>query len=71
MIMKDDFPFITRLRIVQLYEADFNSVLKSQLGKKLMRVAEGHGINLEQLYGGRQIIFMVILTKCEHVCLFV
>ena len=54
MIQKDDLPLITRLRIVQLYEADFNSVLKLVLGRRLMHHSEEHQINSPQLYGSRK-----------------
>ena len=54
MIQKDTLPQITRLRIVQLYEADFNSVLKLILGRRLMYHSESHGINSPQLYGSRK-----------------
>ena len=54
MIQKDDLPFITRLRIVQLYEADFNSVLKLLLGRRLMHHSEEHKLNSPQLYGSRK-----------------
>ena len=83
MIQKDAEPKITRLRIVQLYEADFNSVLKFVLGRKLMHHADDHGINSPQLYGSRKnksthealitlrvIYDMARLERCHMVSLF-
>ena len=43
-----------KLRIVQLYEADFNTMLKFLLGFRLMKHSEYHGINVHQLYGSRK-----------------
>ena len=37
MIKKRDVPYINQLRIVQLYEADFNSVLKFLPGKRMLQ----------------------------------
>ena len=83
MIQKDPLPKITRLRIVQLYEADFNSMLKYVLGRKLMHHSEEHRINSPQLYGSRKgkstqealITLRVIydlarLDRCHMVSLF-
>ena len=54
MIQKLQVPYITKLRIVQLYEADFNTMLKYLLGYRLMQHIEKHGINGNQLYGSRK-----------------
>ena len=54
MIQKKAKPFINKLRIVQLYEADFNSLLKHLLGRRLMDHSEQHGLNGHQLYGSRK-----------------
>ena len=54
MIQKKAKPFINKLRIVQLYEADFNSLLKYLLGRRLMVHSEKHGLNGHQLYGSRK-----------------
>ena len=54
MLRKDELPYITRLRIVQLYEADFNSVLKSVKLRRLMAHCETHQINSPQLYGSQK-----------------
>ena len=36
MIQKVSKPYVNKLRIVQLYEADFNTILKSMLGRLVM-----------------------------------
>ena len=54
MLQKKAMPWIHKLRIVQLFEADFNSVLKFVLGRKLMAYSESNGINSNQLYGSRK-----------------
>ena len=55
MIQKNQVSYITKLRIVQLYEADFNTMLKYLLGYRLMQYSEKHGINGNQLYGSRKV----------------
>ena len=50
MIQKKPLPYITKLRIVQLYEADFNSYLKFILGRRLSNHAIQHGVADRQLY---------------------
>lgn len=50
MIQKKPLPYITKLRIVQLYAADFNSVLKFVISKKMMTHNRKHGNVNEQLY---------------------
>ena len=42
MIQKFSKPYITNMRIVQLYEADFNTMLKILMEKRLM----GHSENM-------------------------
>ena len=54
MIQKKAKPFVNKLWIVQLYKADFNSLLKHLLGRQLMEYSERHGINGHQLYGSRK-----------------
>ena len=54
MLQKKERPWIHKLCIIQLFEADFNSVLKFLLGRKLMAHSELHGINSHQLYGSRK-----------------
>ena len=44
-------PWIHKLRIVQLYEADYNSALKFLIERRLMNHSEVNGINSHQLYG--------------------
>ena len=55
MIQKVKKPYITKLRIVQLYEADFNTMLKHLLGKRLMSHSEENRINGHQLFGSRKV----------------
>ena len=50
MIQKKEAPYITKLRIVQLYEADYNAVLKFLLGKRMLNHAKDNGIVNDQLY---------------------
>ena len=51
---KKDKPLINKLRIVQPYEANFNSYLKNIIGRRLMEHSERHGLNEHQLYGSRK-----------------
>ena len=44
-IQKKKKPYINKLRIVQLYEADFNTMLKILLGRRLMNHGEEHELN--------------------------
>merc|ERR1740139_16486 len=37
MIQKKSLPYINKLRIVQLYEADFNTMLKILIRRRLMK----------------------------------
>ena len=39
---------------MQLYKADFNTMLKYLLGQRLMWYSEEHGINGHQLFGSRK-----------------
>ena len=54
MIQRVRRSLITKLRIVQLYEADFNTMLKCIMGRRRMRHSEKHGLNGHQLYGSRK-----------------
>ena len=54
MLQKKEQPWIHKLRIVQLFEADFNSALKFLMGRRLMKHSEKNGINSHQLYGSRK-----------------
>ena len=54
MFLKKDKPYIDKLRIIQLIEADFNAALKILLSRRLMRHADGMVINSTQTHGGRQ-----------------
>ena len=46
-------PYVDKLRIVQLFEADFNSALKYILGRKLLYHGEEQGVNSNQTHGSR------------------
>ena len=54
MLQKKEQPWIHKLRIVQLFEADFNTALKFLMGRRLMRHSEINEINSHQLYGSRK-----------------
>ena len=54
MLQKLRRSYDTKLRIVQLYEAEFNTILKQLLGRRLMWHSEVHGINGHQLFGSRK-----------------
>ena len=45
MIQKVSKLYVTKLRIVQLYEVDFNTMLKHLMGEMLMGHSEMHGLN--------------------------
>ena len=44
MIQKKELPWFHNLRIVQLFEADFNSALKFLMDRRLMKHSETNGI---------------------------
>ena len=54
MLLKKDRPYINKLRIIQLIEADFNASMKILLSRRLMRHADNAGVNSTQTHGGRQ-----------------
>ena len=53
MLQKEFRPYIHRLRIIQLFEADFNAVQKILLARRLMRHTEKKNMNSEQTFGSR------------------
>ena len=53
MIPKVDKPYITKLRNIQLVEADYNGALKYIIGRKLRRYCESNGTSSENTFGGR------------------
>ena len=53
MLQKKKIPYIDKLRIIQLFEADFNSCLKYILGRKLLYHGEDQCINSNQTHGSR------------------
>ena len=53
MLQKKNKPYIIKLRIIELFEADFNSGLKYILGRQLLYHSETHGINSNQTHGSR------------------
>ena len=53
MLQKKKLPYVDKLRIVQLFEADFNSALKYILGRKLLYRGEEQKINSNQTHGSR------------------
>ena len=54
MLLKDELPFWLRLRIIQLFEADFNVALNLIFGRRQMYFRDAHGLNTEATYGGRK-----------------
>ena len=54
MLLKKELPYIDKLRIIQLIEADFNAAMKILLSRRLMRHADHAGVNSNQTHGGRQ-----------------
>ena len=54
MLMKDELPFIHRLRIIQLFEGDMNGALQLLFGKRQMNYMEKHNLNSDATYGGRK-----------------
>ena len=47
--------YVTKLRIVQLHEVDFNTILKYLLRRRLMGHSEEHGLNGHHLYGSTKV----------------
>ena len=54
MIQKLKVPYVTKLRIIKIHEADFNTMLKFVLCYWIMKHGEHHSINSHQLYGSRK-----------------
>ena len=54
MLMKEELPFIHRLRIIQLFEGDMNGALQLLFGRRQMQYMEKHYLNSEATYGGRK-----------------
>ena len=54
MLLKQDKPYLAKLRIIQLIEADFNGALKILLSRRLIRHDDTYGTNSHQTHGGRQ-----------------
>ena len=54
MLMKEEIPYIHRLRIIQLYEGDLNGALKLLFGRQLMKYREDNNLNSEATYAGGQ-----------------
>ena len=54
MLMKEDLPFIHRLRIIQLFEGDMNGALQLLFGRRQMNYMDKHKLNSDATYGGRK-----------------
>lgn len=54
MLKKEKLPYIHRLRIIQLFEADFNAALKIFYSKKMMPHGDKHNFSGEQAQGARK-----------------
>ena len=53
MLKKKEHPFSQKLRIIQLFEGDFNGALKYLLGRKLMHFATRRGLFSKETFGSR------------------
>ena len=52
--IKKERYYIDKLRIMQLIEADFDTVMKIIFSRSLMQHADKSGVNNTQIHGGRQ-----------------
>ena len=53
MIQKKDDPYSQKLRIIQLFEGDFNGALKYIIGRRLMKYVTKNNGFYEDIYGSR------------------
>ena len=53
MIPKVDKPYVTKLRNIQLVEADYNGALKYIIGRQLRKYSESNGTSSDNTFGGR------------------
>ena len=53
MLLKKKYPFVQKLRIIQLFEGDLNGGLKYLLGRRLMRHIHEAKIIDKEIYGSR------------------
>ena len=54
MLLKKKHPFSQKLRIIQLFEGDFNAGLKLLLGRKLLWHLHDNKLIDEEIYGSRK-----------------
>jgi len=54
MLLKNNNPYLDKLRIIQLIETDFNGIIKILINRRLMRHTDSQRTNSNQTYGGRQ-----------------
>ena len=54
MLQKEDLPLYWRLRIIQLFEGDFNAALNLLFGRRQMWYRDQKGLNSEATFGGRK-----------------
>ena len=54
MLQKKNYPFSKKLRIIQLFEGDFNAGLKFLLGRKLMWHIHNNAIIDDEIFGSRK-----------------
>ncbi len=67
MLQKEFRPFIHRLHIIQLFEADFNAVQKILLARQRMRHTETHAMNSRSRPGRRaQDPIMINQFLCDY-----
>ena len=67
MLKKKSLPFSQKLRIIQLFEGDFNGALKYILGRKMMQYITKHGIVDKETYGsriGKTAIEAIVTLQC-------
>ena len=54
MLQKKDLPYYMKLRIIELFELDYNAVLKFLFGKVFARYEQAAGFQNQESYGAVQ-----------------
>lgn len=54
MLSNKEQPYVDKLQIIQLIEADVNATMKMPLSRQLMRHANNAGVNISQTHIGKQ-----------------
>ena len=55
MLQKKTLPYVNKLRIIQLFEADFNTSLKLIFSRNLMQHGERLNLHSDETYGTRKV----------------